>query len=67
MSRFALPFVQEDTVASNIREFQREVSELIDRWEIGGRMQAPGELCADRPDLESEVASQIRAIRSLER
>lgn len=54
-------------MASNIREFEREVDERVGRWEMGGRVQSPKQLCGDRPDLVSEVARRISAIRSIER
>lgn len=49
------------------REFEQEVDERITRWEMGGRVPSPKELCGDRPELVSEVARRIRAIQSIER
>ncbi len=54
-------------MASDIREFDRDVDERIYRWDMGGRVQSPQELCGDRPDLKSQVASRIHAIQSIER
>lgn len=54
-------------MASDIREFEREVDERVGRWEMGGRVQSPKQLCGDRPDLISGVASRIHAIQSIER
>lgn len=54
-------------MAFDVSEIERQVDERVDRWEMGGRVQSPQQLCSGRPDLKSAVASRIHAIRSIER